>query len=64
MTTIGPKNGGEYSEGLVGLPKLINPLYASLNQVDSDLARFLFNKIKDFNDIDPSRFTFEQMLNR
>lgn len=43
MTTIGPKNGGEYSEGLVGLPKLINPLYASLNQADSDLVSLIYS---------------------
>ncbi|PIT90118.1 hypothetical protein COU23_00180 [Candidatus Kuenenbacteria bacterium CG10_big_fil_rev_8_21_14_0_10_36_11] len=43
MTVVGPKNGGEYSEGLVGLPKLINPLYASLNQVDSDLSGLVYS---------------------
>jgi len=42
-TELGPKNGGEYTEGMVGVPKLINPLYASLNQVDSDLVRLIYS---------------------
>ncbi len=39
---IVPKNGGTYTEGLVGVPKFINPLYSSLNQVDEDLARLVY----------------------
>ena len=38
-----PKNGGSYTEGLVGSPKFINPLYSSLNQVDQDLAKMVYS---------------------
>lgn len=34
--------GGTYTEGLVGAPKFINPLYASLNEVDADIASLVF----------------------
>lgn len=38
-----PTAGGSYTEGLAGSPHLINPLYASLNDVDADLARLIFS---------------------
>lgn len=38
-----PKRGGEYSEAMVGQPKLINPLYAAANEVDADLAALIYN---------------------
>jgi peptide/nickel transport system substrate-binding protein len=38
-----PASGGEYSEGLVGTPKLINPLFAPTNDVDRDLVTLLFS---------------------
>ncbi len=41
ITTL-PTAGGTLSEGLVGSPKLINPLYADLNDVDRDLSRLVF----------------------
>jgi peptide/nickel transport system substrate-binding protein len=38
-----PKNGGNYVEGLVGLPKYINPLLAQYNDVDQDISKLVFN---------------------
>lgn len=38
-----PVNGGTFTEGVVGAPQLINPLYASANDVDSDLTALLFS---------------------
>jgi len=38
-----PAVGGSYTEGLVGMPKLINPLYASLNDVDQDIASLVYS---------------------
>ena len=38
-----PAVGGEYTEGLVGEPQFINPLYASTSNVDQDLARLVFS---------------------
>lgn len=38
-----PVNGGSFTEGLIGSPQLINPLYASANDADSDLASLIFS---------------------
>lgn len=38
-----PSVGGTYTEGLVGTPKLINPLFAPLNDVDRDLVSLIFS---------------------
>lgn len=38
-----PVQGGSFTEGLIGAPQLINPLYASANDVDSDLAALFFS---------------------
>jgi peptide/nickel transport system substrate-binding protein len=37
-----PAFGGEYTEGLIGAPRLINPLLAQTNDVDMDLSRLIF----------------------
>lgn len=37
-----PAAGGEYTEGMIGYPHYINPLYASSNEVDATLARLTF----------------------
>ncbi|MFC1622444.1 ABC transporter substrate-binding protein [Patescibacteria group bacterium] len=48
-----PRNGGNYTEGLVGLPKFINPLYTSLNQVDQDIGKLIFSGlVKIDNNLD------------
>jgi peptide/nickel transport system substrate-binding protein len=38
-----PASGGEYTEGLIGSPKLVNPLFAPTNDVDRDLVTLLFS---------------------
>lgn len=42
---IGPVIGGEYSEGLVGTLKYINPLYSSVSDVDSDISRLVYSSL-------------------
>lgn len=37
-----PGEGGEYTEGLVGYPATINPLFATLNPIDADLSRLIY----------------------
>ena len=37
-----PAQGGSYVEGIAGEPSVINPLYASFNEVDRDLSSLLF----------------------
>ncbi|HPA25563.1 MAG TPA: ABC transporter substrate-binding protein [bacterium] len=48
-TLIVPANGGSYTGGLVGLPKFINPLYSSLNEVDGDLSRLIYSGLIKFD---------------
>ncbi len=38
-----PAVGGEYTEGLVGEPQFINPLYASQSDVDQDLTSLIYS---------------------
>lgn len=38
-----PARGGEYTEALVGDPQLINPLYATTNDVDQDLVALIYS---------------------
>ncbi|MFA6105477.1 MAG: peptide ABC transporter substrate-binding protein [Patescibacteria group bacterium] len=45
-----PAEGGEYSEALIGQPKYINPIYASINDVDQDLASLTYSGLFRFND--------------
>jgi len=42
-TTLVAAQGGEYIEGMVGSPALINPLFASLSDVDKDIARLVYS---------------------
>jgi len=38
-----PIIGGEYTEGLIGTPKYINPLYAPANDVGGNISRLIFS---------------------
>lgn len=38
-----PEQGGTYIEGVAGSPARVNPLFASFNEVDSDLASLTFS---------------------
>lgn len=42
LLPIGPDYGGEYSEGLVGAPKYLNPILSPANDVDSDITPLIF----------------------
>ena len=44
-----PKNGGQYTEGIVGKPKFINPVFSSANDVDSDITRLVFRGLMKYN---------------
>lgn len=47
-----PAVGGEYTEGLVGSPQLINPLYALTSDVDTDLTRLVFSGLMRYDSQD------------
>ncbi len=50
MATIAiPKNGGHYTEGLIGSPKFINPILAQTNDVDLDISRLVFSGLLKYN---------------
>ncbi|MCX6795937.1 MAG: ABC transporter substrate-binding protein [Candidatus Falkowbacteria bacterium] len=42
---VRPIKGGKYTEALVGAPIHINPLYASINDVDSDLSSLIYSSL-------------------
>ncbi|EKD33480.1 MAG: hypothetical protein ACD_76C00020G0004 [uncultured bacterium] len=44
-----PAVGGEYVEGTVGSPQLINPLYANVNDVDNDISRLVYSGLMKYN---------------
>jgi peptide/nickel transport system substrate-binding protein len=45
-----PKKGGEYSEAMIGQPKLINPLYASVNDVDADISSLIYSGLLKYDE--------------
>ena len=47
-----PAIGGEYTEGLVGDPQFINPLYASTNDVDQDISRLVYSGLVRWDGVD------------
>ena len=42
---LSPASGGDYSEGIVGYPQTINPLYATNRDVDSDLVYLIYSRL-------------------
>lgn len=45
-----PAAGGTVTEALIGTPKLINPLFAPLNDVDRDLSSLIFSGLFRYDD--------------
>jgi len=46
-TEVQPAVGGKYSEGIVGTPRFINPVYAQSSDVDRDLVEIIFSSLTD-----------------
>ncbi len=44
-----PAMGGSYTEGLIGMPSRINPLYATASDVDNDLVHLTFSGLMRFD---------------
>ena len=40
-----PELGGEYSEGVLGQPRFINPVLAQTNDADRDLVQFIYSSL-------------------
>lgn len=45
-----PAFGGKFREGVVGQPRLINPLYLSTQDADRDIVELLFSGIMKYNE--------------
>lgn len=44
-----PTLGGEYREAIVGLPRFINPVLSSINDVDRDLVRLIYSGLMTYD---------------
>ncbi|MBI3495261.1 hypothetical protein HY065_01390 [Candidatus Berkelbacteria bacterium] len=49
-TTIEPARGGEYTEGVIGQPTAINPMFIGSSPVDHDLVNLLFADLLTLSD--------------
>ena len=47
-TKIVPAYGGSYTEGVIGQPRFINPIYLSSRDVDRDLVEILFSGLMKY----------------
>lgn len=45
-----PKDGGSYTEALVGIPQYINPVFSPANDVDEDLESLLYSSLFTFDE--------------
>ncbi|MGM0438957.1 MAG: ABC transporter substrate-binding protein [Patescibacteria group bacterium] len=55
-TEIAPTEGGEYTEGLLGSPRFLNPIYSQKSEVDKDLTEILYSGLMHYgeeNKIEP-----------
>lgn len=44
-TILVPANGGILTEGIIGNPRYINPLFSQTNDADTDLSKFIFSSL-------------------
>jgi ABC-type transport system substrate-binding protein len=49
-TKIVPAKGGTHIEGIIGLPRFINPIYAPLSDIDRDLTHLVFSGLMKYNE--------------
>ena len=42
-TVVTPARGGQMTEGMVGSPRFLNPVYAEVNDIDRSLSQLLFS---------------------
>ncbi len=49
-TTGVPDNGGSFTEGMVGEPRLINPLLSQTNDADRDLTSLIYSGLMKYNE--------------
>ena len=49
-TVLSPVDGGAYTEGVVGQPIFINPVFSENNNPDSDIVKLVFADLKNISD--------------
>ena len=49
-TKIVPAEGGSYTEGVIGAPRFINPIYAASSDVDRDLTELIYSGLMKYNE--------------
>ncbi len=49
-TEIVPAEGGSYTEGILGAPRFLNPIYSQKSEVDKDLTEILFAGIMTYDE--------------
>lgn len=49
ITIVVPQAGGEYTEGVIGSPRLVNPLYADNNAPDRDMVKLMYAGLVKFD---------------
>lgn len=47
-THVVPALSGDYSEGMIGSPRFINPIYAQANDIDRDLVELIFSGLMKY----------------
>lgn len=48
-TEVVPREGGAYTEGVIGHPRFINPIYAISSDVDRDLTQLIFSSLMKYD---------------
>ncbi|MEK7103963.1 MAG: ABC transporter substrate-binding protein [Patescibacteria group bacterium] len=49
-TKISPAIGGSYTEGIIGQPRIINPLYLSNQDADRDIVEIIFSGLMKYDE--------------
>ncbi len=49
-TKISPTIGGSYTEGIIGQPRIINPLYLSSQDTDRDIVEVIFSGLMKYDE--------------
>ena len=52
--------GGEYTEGIIGSPQLINPLYSLASDVDTDLSRLIYSGLTKYSSLEGAALDLAQ----
>lgn len=48
-TQVVPKEGGTYTEGIIGSPRFINPVYSAVYDVDRDLTELIYSGLMKYD---------------